>query len=360
MAETKNYYDILGVSKTASDDEIKKAYRKLARKYHPDVCKEDAAESKFKDIAEAYDVLSDPDKRKRYDTFGTIDEEAFNPYSAGGFNPGFNPFEAMFRNGFSGFGGGRPKARGEDLKIKVSVSLSDVYNGAHKKVKVNKDCTCPYCHGSGSENNETITCPTCGGSGMYRNVTQTPFGVQEVISPCKDCGGTGEKIKDPCKHCGGTGLVKDKREVEFDIPAGMPADGYFVVQGAGNEGPHRGVPGDLYVSISDIEDSENHLYRDAENNIRYTAVIKLTDFVFGADIEVPTLNSTMNIHIEPGTPFGKEFVIYGKGMPIPDVRTGKPSRYGNYIVTVVCDTPNVNTMSSTSVQRFESLRKAGF
>lgn len=358
MAE-KNYYDILGVKKNATDDEIKKAYRKLARKYHPDVCKDADADVKFKDIAEAYDVLSDADKRKRYDTFGTVDEAGFDPFGGMG---GFNPFDVM--SGFGGFGGfggprERPKEKGEDLKIQVNVTLEDLNTGAHKKVKVKKDCTCPYCHGSGSENNETETCPTCNGSGMQKTVTQTPFGIQQVISPCKDCGGSGQKIKNPCTHCNGTGLVKDTREIEFDIPVGMPAEGYFVVSGAGNEGPHRGVPGNLYVRVYDLP-NENGLYRDEANNIRYTAKVKLTDFIFGTDIEVPTLNGSTKIHIAPGTEFNKEFTLYGKGLPVPDPRTGQPIGNADFIATVVCETPNAETMSTSAEHHFDVLRGLGY
>ena len=343
----KNYYDILGVSKDADAESIKSAFRNLAKKYHPDVNKEEGAEEKFKEIQEAYAVLSDPDKKAKYDNFGAVDgmpDDFGDPF--GGWNPfGFN-FNMRQR--------GDIKERGDDLKINISVPLEELYDGVHKKLKVKKKCTCERCNGSGSATNETETCSRCHGTGHITNTVRTGFGIQQTISDCPDCHGTGKKIKNPCPRCGGTGLTEDMKEIEFDIPAGMPGNAYFTVRGKGNDGPHRGVPGDLLVVVSELPNDKG-LKRDDENNLLYNLNTKITDLIYGADVEVPWVHGYKKIHLEPGTQPGKVITRFGEGFPNPN----DPSRKANYKITVNCKIPRVNDLHGKDRENFDRIKKEG-
>ena len=337
----KDYYEILGVDKNASLDEIKSAYRKLAKKYHPDVCKEPGAEEKFKEVSEAYDVLSDPDKKSNYDNFGDPDAEG-DPFA------GFNPF-----GGFSGFGGfghrGPQKEKGEDLRVNINLTLDEMLDGTHKKIRLKKKCTCKHCHGSGSSNNETGSCPTCNGSGWKVDVIRNGNSVQQTMRPCPTCHGTGKYIKDPCSHCQGTGLEEETTEIEFDVPAGMPDSSYFVLRGKGNDGPHRGIPGDLLVVCHQVK-SDKGLERDDDNNLLYTAKVNFKDLVFGADIEIPYVHGYQKIHVAPGTESGKKVTLFGKGFVDPN--TG---RRGDYIITLQCIIPNPKDLTETKQKLIKEL-----
>lgn len=343
----KNYYDVLGVSKNATTDEIKSSYRKLVKKYHPDVSKEPDAEEKFKEIQEAYAVLSDPDKKQKYDTYGTADESemGFNPFA--GFE-GFNPF-ARFRRSRE------VKEKGEDLKIHISLNLDEIYNGVHKKIKVNKQCTCHRCHGTGSSTNETTTCEHCHGTGMYTKVERTPFGMQQTMSPCPYCNGTGKMIKDPCPSCNGTGLENSMKEIEFDVPAGMPNDSYFVIPNQGNDGPHQGVPGDLIVIVNE-NPNDKGLKRDDENNLLYNLNTKITDLIYGADVEIPWVTGYKKIHIEPGTQPGKVITRYGEGFPDPNNPRGSKA---NYKITINCNIPKASKLYGKDKENFDKIKKEG-
>ena len=342
----KNYYDVLGISKNATEAEIKTAYREMAKKYHPDISKEENAEEKFKEVQEAYSVLSDPEKRANYDNYGTAD-------GPGPDFGGWNPFGG-FGFHFGGQRRGEMKERGEDLKIHISVPMDELYDGVHKKLKVKKHCACHRCHGSGSETNETSVCPTCNGSGMETKVTRTNFGIQQIMSPCSHCHGTGKIIKNPCSNCGGTGLEEMEKEVEFDIPAGMPSDAYFTIQGQGNDGPHRGVPGDLHVIVKEIP-SDKGLTRDDENNLLYNLNTKITDLIYGADVEIPWIHGYKKIHIEPGTQPGKVITRYGEGFPYPN----NPNSKANYKITVSCKVPKVNDLHGKDRENFDRIKKEG-
>lgn len=328
MDTVKDYYSILGINKNASDQEIKKAFRTLSKKYHPDISKEPDAEIKFKEINEAYQVLSDPEKRQKYDKFGTIDDDIF-----GGFNP-FNMFN-VFGNAVKG----ERKERGTDLRITVNITMKEAAEGAHKRIKIKKKCVCHRCHGSGSDDNAYTTCPACNGTRFKHIRTQTPFGVNETFTPCDKCNGTGHIISKPCPACNGTGLESGEKEVEFDIPKGMPFDAYFTIPNEGNEGPHRGIPGNLIVIVQQAENDIPGLERDG-NDLLYTLYLNYFDLVYGCDIVIPHFNGDQKIHIAEGTESGKEILLYRKGFPDPI----NPNERGNYRIKIECLIPKKLTI----------------
>lgn len=324
----RDYYEVLEVSRSASVDEIKKAYRKLAIKYHPDRNPGDAeAEAKFKEAAEAYDVLHDPQKRQQYDQFGfDAPSGGFgggSPFGgAGGFSMDdiFSMFGDVFGGhggGFGGFGGGgqqTPKYRGSDLRLKVRLSLQEVATGVTKKFKVRKDVTCEYCHGTGAEGGSgTETCPNCHGSGVEIRTQQSMFGMIQTQTACHVCGGEGTIIKNKCTHCQGEGVVKGEEVVEINIPAGV-AEGMVVnVPGKGNAGKHNGVTGNIQVYIE--EEPNETFVRDGQNVI-YNLLLDFPTAVLGGQVEIPTIDgSNVKIKIEPGTQPGKTLRLRGKGLP---------------------------------------------
>ena len=324
----RDYYEVLEVSRSASVDEIKKAYRKLAIKYHPDRNPGDAeAEAKFKEAAEAYDVLHDPQKRQQYDQFGfDAPGGGFgggNPFGgAGGFSMDdiFSMFGDVFgghSGGFGGFGGGgqqAPKYRGSDLRLKVRLSLQEVATGVTKKFKVRKDVTCEHCHGTGAEGGSgTETCPNCHGSGVEIRTQQSMFGMIQTQTACHVCGGEGTIIKNKCTHCQGEGVVKGEEVVEINIPAGV-AEGMVVnVPGKGNAGKHNGVTGNIQVYIE--EEPNETFVRDGQNVI-YNLLLDFPTAVLGGQVEIPTIDgSNVKIKIEPGTQPGKTLRLRGKGLP---------------------------------------------
>ena len=325
MAQKRDYYEVLGVDKTASEDEIKKAYRKIAIKYHPDRNPGDKkAEEMFKEAAEAYNVLHDPQKRQQYDQFGFN-----NPFGGPG---GFSDFGATSMNmddifsmfgdifgghGFSGFGGGQRKPqqhRGSDLRLKVKLTLEEINTGVTKKFKVRKDVACSHCNGSGSADGGNIEqCPTCHGSGVITHTTQSIFGMMQTQGVCPTCGGEGTVIKTKCKECGGTGIVKGEEVVEINIPAGV-AEGMVVnVPGKGNKGPRNGVNGDIQVFIEEIE---HDLFIRDGNDLIYNLLLDFPTAALGGEIEVPTIEgSRLKLKIENGTQPGKTLRLRGKGLP---------------------------------------------
>lgn len=324
----RDYYEVLEVSRSASVDEIKKAYRKLAIKYHPDRNPGDAeAEAKFKEAAEAYDVLHDPQKRQQYDQFGfDAPSGGFggsSPFGgAGGFSMDdiFSMFGDVFGGhggGFGGFGGGgqqAPKYRGSDLRLKVRLSLQEVATGVTKKFKVRKDVTCEHCHGTGAEGGSgTETCPNCHGSGVEIRTQQSMFGMIQTQTACHVCGGEGTIIKNKCTHCQGEGIVKGEEVVEINIPAGV-AEGMVVnVPGKGNAGKHNGVTGNIQVYIE--EEPNDTFVRDGQNVI-YNLLLDFPTAVLGGQVEIPTIDgSNVKIKIEPGTQPGKTLRLRGKGLP---------------------------------------------
>lgn len=323
----RDYYEVLGVSKNASEDEIKKAYRKIAIKYHPDRNPGNKeAEEKFKEAAEAYDVLHDAQKRQQYDQFGFS-----GPAGAGGFGGGFggsmnmddifSMFGDIFGGRAGGFGGGfgggqrRPQQhRGSDLQLKVRLSLSEIATGVTKKFKVRKDITCSHCHGSGAEaGSGTETCPTCHGSGVITHTTQSIFGMMQTQGVCPTCGGEGTVIKNKCHVCGGSGVEKGEEVVEIKIPAGV-AEGMIVnVPGKGNAGHRNGISGDIQVFIT--EEENDTFVRDG-NDVIYNLLLDFPTAALGGDVEIPTIEGTkLKVKIDSGTQPGKTLRLRGKGLP---------------------------------------------
>lgn len=325
----RDYYEVLGVGKSASAEEIKKAYRKLALKYHPDKNPGDKeAEEKFKEAAEAYDVLSNPDKKSRYDQFGHagMSGAAGGGFSGGGFSMDdiFSQFGdifgghfgSAFGGAFGGFGGGsrgRRVNRGSDIRIRVKLDLKEIAHSAEKKVKINKQVACKECGGKGAKSETDIkTCETCHGTGQVTRVTQTILGHMQTSSVCPTCGGQGKTIIKPCGVCHGDGLVKEAEEISFKIPAGVSEGMQLTVQGKGNAARRGGVNGDLLVVIEEEESAE--LQRDG-NDLIYSLFISIPDAVLGAEAEIPSVDGKLKIKIEPGTQSGKILRLRGKGLP---------------------------------------------
>ena len=331
--EEKSYYEILGVEKNATADEIKKAYKKKAIQYHPDRNPGNKeAEEKFKEAAEAYSVLSDPDKRQRYDQFGKagVSGAAGNggPFG-GGFGGGmsmddiFSMFGDIFGGrggfgGFSGFGGGgggtqQRKFRGSDLRVRVKLNLKDISTGVEKKFKLKKYVACPHCHGSGAEGNGgTETCPTCKGRGTVIRTQQTILGTMQTQTTCPTCGGEGHVIKNKCTHCGGEGIVMGEETVTVKIPAGVAEGMQLSMSGKGNAGKHNGIPGDLLIVVEEEKDKE--LIRD-ENDLVYNLLLSVPTAALGGTVEIPTVDNKVKVKIDPGTQPGKVLRLRGKGLP---------------------------------------------
>ena len=326
MAAKRDYYEVLGVNKSATADEIKKAYRQLALKYHPDRNPDDKeAEEKFKEAAEAYSVLSDADKRARYDRYGFAGMNGGNA-NGGGFGGGFGDFDlndilnSVFGNGFNfggfgGFGGGSRsggRQRGSSIRVKVKLNLQEIAKGAKKKIKVSKFVACEHCHGSGAENGATETCPTCHGRGQVVKTMNSIFGTMQTQSICPTCEGTGKVVKVKCKHCGGEGIVKGEETIDIDIPAGVSDDMQLSIRGKGNAGAHNGGNGDLLVVIE--EEPSKEFERDGSNLI-YNLFLTIPEAILGTQAEVPTVDGKVRVKIAPGTQSGKILRLRGKGLP---------------------------------------------
>lgn len=325
MAEKRDYYEVLGVAKGATEEEIKKAYRKTAIKYHPDKNPDDKeAEEKFKEAAEAYDVLSNPEKRARYDQYGHAGVDgAAGGYGAGGMSMEdiFSQFGDLFGGfggfgGFSGFGGSRRGTRqrvGSDLRIRVHLTLKEILTGTTKKLKVKKQVHCKSCHGSGAEGGaKAETCSTCNGSGVVIRTQESFFGHVQTQTTCPTCGGTGEVIKNKCRSCGGTGLEPGEEVVEVNIPAGVASGMQMTLRGSGNAGPNGGPSGDLLVEFEEIEDKE---FARNGNDVIYSLLISLDTAILGGKVTVPTLDGKVKITIDPGTQPGKILRLRNKGLP---------------------------------------------
>ncbi|HJA84110.1 MAG TPA: molecular chaperone DnaJ [Candidatus Bacteroides intestinavium] len=330
--EKRDYYEVLGVEKNASADEIKKAYRKKAIQYHPDRNPGDKeAEEKFKEAAEAYDVLSNPEKRARYDQFGHagMSGAAGNGGPFGGFGGGmsmddiFSMFGDIFGGhggfgGFSGFGGGGGNTqqryhRGADLRVKVKLTLKEISTGVEKKFKLKKYVPCPHCHGSGAEGNGGVeTCPTCKGTGSIIRNQQTILGTMQTRTTCPTCGGEGHIIKNKCKECGGEGIVYGEEIVTVKIPKGVAEGMQLSMSGKGNAGKHNGVPGDLLILVEEEPDKE--LIRD-ENDLIYNLLLNFPTAALGGTVEIPTIDGKVKVKIEPGTQPGKVLRLRNKGLP---------------------------------------------
>jgi molecular chaperone DnaJ len=317
----RDYYAVLEISKSASADEIKKAYRKMAIQHHPDKNPGDkASEEKFKEAAEAYEVLSNPQKKQAYDQYGHAGlggNAGFGGAGRGGFDMEdiFSQFGDVFGGHFGGGsrGGGRRVNRGSNLRVKVKLTLEEIANGVEKKIKVNKFVACKPCNGSGAKNGSGFnTCATCRGTGQITRVTNTILGAMQTSSPCHACGGEGKTITDKCTSCNGDGIVRDEEVISINIPAGVAEGMQLSVGGRGNMGARGGVAGDLIVAVEEVEHEE--LKRDGMN-LFYEHFINFTDAALGTQIEVPTIDGKAKVKIDPGTHSGKVLRLKGKGLP---------------------------------------------
>ncbi len=391
MAEKRDYYEVLGVSKNATADEIKKAYRKKAIQYHPDRNPGDKdAEEKFKEAAEAYDVLSDADKRAKYDQFG----HSMGPqgFGGGGSYGGFSGFggggmsmEDIFAHfgdifggrfggadfgGFESAGSRRPRQhvnKGTDLRITVKVTLKDIMNGVDKKLKIPKLVACEHCKGTGAKDGTAFgTCPRCHGTGYISTVQQTIMGPMESHSVCPECNGEGKIITEPCSYCNGSGVEKRDEIVSFHIPAGVENDMVLTMRGQGNAPRHGGVNGDLLIKIQEEKDPE--LIRDG-NDLIYNLMLDFPTAALGGTAEVPTIEGRARLKIAPGTQPGKVLRLRGKGLPkmnsnvkgdlLVNVMVYVPEQLNDTekaAIDSLKDAPNIVPTQSTSQRIFSRLR----
>ena len=340
MAEKRDYYEVMGVPKNASEDEIKKAYRKLAKKYHPDLNPGDkAAEEKFKELNEAYEVLSDKDKKARYDQFG---HAGVDPNFGGG-PAGGSPFTGgidlgdIFDSFFGGFGGGtrrqNPNAprRGSDTEAVVNISFEEAAKGCKKTVSFGKVDTCTECGGSGAEKGTSAKpCPQCGGSGRVNVSQRTPFGVVQTSRGCDRCGGSGKVIEHPCKTCGGTGRVRRQKTIEVNIPAGIDNDQVLNVRGQGNAGQNGGPAGDLQVYVNV---RPHPIFERRGNDVWCEMPITFSQAALGAEVTVPTIDGKVSYQVREGTQPGDVFKLRGKGIPYVNGR-GRGDQYVQITIEV--------------------------
>lgn len=367
MAEKRDYYEVLGVAKTATQDEIKKAYRQMAKKYHPDN-KETGDAEKFKECSEAFSVLSDPDKRKRYDTYGSaaFDQTAggANPFSGSGFE-GFNFNGGSFDDlndilnqmfgGFGGFSSGRARAntggpqRGDDSLMRIKISFMDSINGKEVTIPLTYEEACSSCNGTGALNGTEFTkCPKCGGRGRVLVQQRSIFGIIQSESVCPDCHGTGKKVKTPCPHCSGQGYNKVKKDISVKIPAGIQSGQQIRVQGKGERGVNGGLNGDLYIEV--IVAKHDFFTRDG-NDIHIEIPLDFVDACLGTTVSVPTVYGDAEIKIPEGTQHNDVITIKGKG--VKDLRG---NGYGNEYVHVNLKTPTY--LNKDQRKALEEYRKA--
>jgi molecular chaperone DnaJ len=366
----RDFYDVLGVTKSASAEEIKKAYRKMAIKYHPDKNPGDKqAEDNFKEAAEAYEILSNAEKKQRYDHYGHAGVGGASGggggnYGGGGMNMedifsqfgdifgnggggGGSPFDSFFGGGGQQSRGGRRVAKGSNLRIKVKLTLEEIANGAEKKIKVNKQITCKTCDGSGAKDKSSVsTCKTCGGSGAVRRVTNTILGQMQTSSTCPTCNGSGQQITSKCTVCHGEGTTRGEETISINIPAGVSDGMQLSMSGKGNAAPNGGIPGDLIILI---EETPHESLKREGNNIVYDLHVSIIDAALGFSVEVPTIDGKAKIKIEPGTQSGKLLRLKGKG--IPEVNS---YHRGDEIIHVNIWTPKVLSAEERSL--LEKLR----
>lgn len=337
-----DYYDLLGVARDADADTLKRAYRRLARQYHPDINKEPGAEDRFKEIGRAYEVLSDPQTRSRYDQFGEAG------LGGGGGMPDMGDmggFADLFETFFSGFGGGpagpgggaarrRGPRQGDDLRFDLTISFSEAVFGQEKEIQIRHLETCSTCSGSGAKSGSGPTsCGTCGGAGQVRRATRTPFGSFTQVAPCPTCEGTGQVIADPCTACGGQGLQQVRKKLRINIPAGVDSGTRLRVASEGNAGQRGGPAGDLYVFLT--VQSHPTLRRDGIN-IYAEVTINYLQAILGDTIEVETVEGPAQLEIPAGTQPGAVLTLNGKGVP----RLGNPVARGNQLISIKVQLPS--------------------
>lgn len=359
MADNKNYYDVLGVGKDASPEEIKSAYRRQAKKYHPDINKEPDAAEKFKEINEAYECLSDPTKKSNYDQYGSANgPQGFGGFGGnggfGGFSGGFGDFGDLgdiFGSMFGGFGKSQRSTavRGEDIQVQINLSFEEAVFGVTKDITIGRVETCEHCGGNGAKNGtEYTTCSDCKGTGRVRQTVNTMFGVSYTEAPCKTCNGTGKAIKEKCTYCNGNGYKKANSTVSVKIPAGIDDGQVLTMRGKGNAGKRGGENGDLHIIVSVKE--HRILTRDG-----YDLLLKLYvpfyTLLLGGEVEIPLPKGTTKLKIPELTQSNTIFKLKGKG-----VKNLNRESYGNLIVTVVAETPK--SLSKSDKKALEDLKKS--
>ena len=370
MAEKRDYYEVLGIGKNATDAEIKSAYRKLAKKYHPDLNPGDkTAEEKFKEVNEANDVLSDPEKRKRYDQFGFAGVDPNYGAGQGGYGGGFGGgfggaggvdlgdiFGDLFGGGFGGFGGSsraNPNAprKGHDIQASVILTFEEAAHGCTKKVTLNRQQTCPDCNGSGCEpGSSPETCTQCNGRGYVVTQQRTPFGVMQSQQPCPHCGGRGTIIKNPCKTCRGTGKTSARKTLEVKIPAGIDDDQNIALRGQGDAGTNGGPAGDVIVHVT--VKTDNVFERDGYD-VYVRVPITYSQAVLGAEIEVPTVDGKVAQKIPEGTQSGTKFRLRGQGIQYLNGR----GRGDQYVIVDVEIPKKLNRTQRETLNAFEDSLK---
>ena len=339
MADKRDYYEVLGLSKGATDDEIKKAYRRLAKQYHPDMNPGDkVAENKFKEVNEAYDVLGDPDKKAKYDQYGHAAFDPSSGFGGGGFGGGFGfdgfDISDIFSNIFGGGSSRRQNGpvRGEDIRYRLTLSFEEAVFGCKKDISYQRVQKCPECSGSGAAKGTSAkTCPDCQGRGQVKVQQRTPFGVMQSTTTCSKCRGTGKIIETPCKNCRGSGFVKASKKLEVSIPAGIDDGQGVVLRGEGCDGRNGGTAGDLVITVN----VRPHAFFEREGSDIYCDIpVTYADMTLGAKITVPTIDGTETIDIPEGTQTGTTFTLKGKGVKIVNTQ-----KRGNMYVTAVIETP---------------------
>ena len=372
MAEKRDYYEVLGIGKNATDAEIKSAYRKLAKKYHPDLNPGNKeAEEKFKEVNEANDVLSDPQKRQRYDQFGFAGVDpnyaAANGGGAGGFGGGFGGvdlgdifgdiFGGGFGGGFSGFGGGSSTRtanvprKGHDIQASVILTFEEAAHGCSKKITINRQDTCPDCGGTGAaKGTSPETCPDCGGRGYVVTQQRTPFGVMQSQQPCSHCGGRGTIIRNPCKTCRGTGKTAARKSLEINIPAGIDDDQDIALRGQGDAGSNGGPAGDVIVHVTVKADP---MFERDGYDVTIHVPITFSQAVLGDDVEVPTVDGRIVQHIPEGTQSGTKFRLRGQGIQYLNGR----GRGDQYVIVDVEIPKKVTRAQREALKAFEDSMK---
>lgn len=372
MAEKRDYYEVLGIGKNATDAEIKSAYRKLAKKYHPDLNPGNKeAEEKFKEVNEANDVLSDPQKRQRYDQFGFAGVDpnyaAANGGGAGGFGGGFGGvdlgdifgdiFGGGFGGGFSGFGGGsstrtaNAPRKGHDIQASVILTFEEAAHGCSKKITINRQDTCPDCGGTGAaKGTSPETCPDCGGRGYVVTQQRTPFGVMQSQQPCSHCGGRGTIIRNPCKTCRGTGKTAARKSLEINIPAGIDDDQNIALRGQGDAGSNGGPAGDVIVHVTVKADP---MFERDGYDVTIHVPITFSQAVLGDDVEVPTVDGRIVQHIPEGTQSGTKFRLRGQGIQYLNGR----GRGDQYVIVDVEIPKKVTRAQREALKAFENSMK---
>ncbi len=372
MAEKRDYYEVLGIGKNATDAEIKSAYRKLAKKYHPDLNPGNKeAEEKFKEVNEANDVLSDPQKRQRYDQFGFAGVDpnyaAANGGGAGGFGGGFGGvdlgdifgdiFGGGFGGGFGGFGGGsstrtaNAPRKGHDIQASVILTFEEAAHGCSKKITINRQETCPDCGGTGAaKGTSPETCPDCGGRGYVVTQQRTPFGVMQSQQPCSHCGGRGTIIRNPCKTCRGTGKTAARKSLEINIPAGIDDDQNIALRGQGDAGSNGGPAGDVIVHVTVKADP---MFERDGYDVTIHVPITFSQAVLGDDVEVPTVDGRIVQHIPEGTQSGTKFRLRGQGIQYLNGR----GRGDQYVIVDVEIPKKVTRAQREALKAFEDSMK---